>query len=43
MIWRDADTAPPPNQQQGFEKFGDHIYRIGNQADTDWLMKKHLL
>lgn len=41
-VWEHNHKAIRFYQQQGFEKFGEHIFRIGNQADTDWLMKKHL-
>lgn len=41
-VWEHNQKAIRFYQQQGFEKFGEHIFRIGNQADTDWLMKKHL-
>jgi ribosomal protein S18 acetylase RimI-like enzyme len=26
----------------GFEKFGEHNFPVGNDPQTDWLMKKHL-
>lgn len=42
-VWEHNQKAIRFYQQQGFEKFGEHIFRIGNQADTDWLMKKQLL
>jgi ribosomal protein S18 acetylase RimI-like enzyme len=41
-VWEHNHKAIRFYQQQGFEKFGEHIFRIGNQADTDWLMKKNL-
>ncbi|PWV54191.1 GNAT family N-acetyltransferase [Chitinophaga sp. S165] len=41
-VWEHNHKAIRFYQQQGFEKFGEHIFQIGNQADTDWLMKKQL-
>jgi len=41
-VWEHNHKAIRFYQQQGFEKFGEHIFQIGRQADTDWLMKKHL-
>ncbi|PSL22554.1 GNAT family N-acetyltransferase [Chitinophaga ginsengisoli] len=41
-VWEHNHKAIRFYQQQGFEKFGEHFFHIGNQADTDWLMKKHL-
>lgn len=29
--------------KEGFEKFATHIFYVGTQADTDWLMKKELI
>ncbi|MCF6401585.1 GNAT family N-acetyltransferase [Chitinophaga filiformis] len=41
-VWEHNLKAIRFYQQQGFEKFGEHFFHIGNQVDTDWLMKKHL-
>jgi ribosomal protein S18 acetylase RimI-like enzyme len=41
-VWENNHKAIRFYQQQGFEKFGEHVFRIGPQEDTDWLMKKHL-
>lgn len=41
-VWEHNEKAIRFYQQQGFEKFGIHHFYIGNQTDTDWLMKKHL-
>ena len=29
-------------QQWGFEKFGTHTFMLGDDPQTDWLMKKQL-
>lgn len=42
-VWEHNHKALRFYEQQGFERFGEHIFRIGNQEDTDWLLKKHLL
>lgn len=41
-VWEHNYKAQRFYQQRGFEKFGEHLFHIGNQADTDWLMKKKL-
>lgn len=41
-VWEHNHKAIRFYQQQGFEKFGEHTFLVGNQSDTDWLMKKQL-
>jgi diamine N-acetyltransferase len=42
-VWEHNTKAYNFYLKQGFERFGEHIFRTGSQEDTDWLMKKHLL
>lgn len=42
-VWEHNHKAFQFYLQQGFERFGEHVFRVGNQEDTDWLLKKHLL
>ncbi len=41
-VWEHNTRAQRFYQQEGFEHFGEHTFRVGNQDDTDWLMKKEL-
>ncbi|HEX4959011.1 MAG TPA: GNAT family N-acetyltransferase [Lacibacter sp.] len=42
-VWEKNPRAIAFYQKWGFEKFGEHIFPIGNDPQTDWLMKKALI
>ena len=39
-VWEKNSRAIAFYQKWGFEKFGEHIFPIGDDPQTDWLMKK---
>jgi ribosomal protein S18 acetylase RimI-like enzyme len=41
-VWEKNIAAIRFYQRLGFEKFGTHPYYIGNDRQTDWLMRKEL-
>ncbi|MBS4064714.1 MAG: GNAT family N-acetyltransferase [Chitinophagaceae bacterium] len=41
-VWEKNQRAIAFYQKWGFEKFGEHIFPIGTDPQTDWLMKKAL-
>ncbi len=41
-VWEKNQRAIAFYQKFGFEKFGEHEFLLGNDLQTDWLMKKHL-
>ncbi len=41
-VWEHNARAIRFYEKWGFEKFGTHIFRLGNDPQTDWLMKKDL-
>ncbi|NKI31135.1 GNAT family N-acetyltransferase [Croceivirga thetidis] len=41
-VWEKNKKAIKFYQKNGFVKFGEHPYYIGNDKQTDWLMKKTL-
>lgn len=41
-VWEKNQRAIAFYQKWGFEKFGEHIFPIGTDMQTDWLMKKAL-
>ncbi len=41
-VWEHNERAISFYTKWGFEKFGDHIFMLGDDAQTDWLMKKEL-
>lgn len=41
-VWEHNQRAIAFYQQWGFEKFGNHVFMLGDDAQTDWLMKKVL-
>jgi len=41
-VWEKNHKAIAFYTKWGFEKFGDHVFMLGNDAQTDWLMKKSL-
>lgn len=41
-VWEHNQRAIDFYHKWGFEKFGTHLFVLGNDAQTDWLMKKTL-
>jgi diamine N-acetyltransferase len=41
-VWEKNQKALDFYTRWGFEKFGDHTFLLGNDDQTDWLMKKVL-
>jgi diamine N-acetyltransferase len=41
-VWEHNERAIAFYRKWGFEKFGDHVFMLGDDAQTDWLMKKVL-
>jgi diamine N-acetyltransferase len=42
-VWEHNQRAINFYSKWGFEKFGEHDFVLGNDVQTDWLMKKDLL
>lgn len=41
-VWERNPKAIALYQRMGFKKFGEHPYFIGNDKQTDWLMRKEI-
>lgn len=41
-VWEHNKRAIDFYTKWGFEKFGDHDFQLGNDVQTDWLMKKEI-
>lgn len=41
-VWENNSRAIAFYQKNGFKKFGQHTFMLGEDAQTDWLMKKDL-
>jgi ribosomal protein S18 acetylase RimI-like enzyme len=41
-VWEHNERAISFYKKFGFEKFGEHNFILGNDVQTDWLMKKKL-
>jgi diamine N-acetyltransferase len=41
-VWEHNIAAIRFYEKWGFEKFGEHIFMLGRDVQTDWLMKKNL-
>jgi diamine N-acetyltransferase len=41
-VWEKNFNAQKVYAKWGFEKFGEHVFQMGADAQTDWLMKKDL-
>lgn len=41
-VWEHHPKAIRFYERVGFEKFGEHIFQLGNDSQTDWLMKLEL-
>jgi len=39
-VWKQNDKAVAFYERWGFEKFGEHIFQLGNDNQSDWLMKR---
>lgn len=42
-VWERNFKAQKFYAKWGFEKFGEHIFYMGDDAQTDWLLKKRLV
>lgn len=42
-VWEQNSNAISFYHNYGFKKFSEHIFMLGNDAQTDWLMKKELI
>jgi ribosomal protein S18 acetylase RimI-like enzyme len=42
-VWEKNERAIQFYTRWGFEKFGEHVFMLGNDAQTDFLMKKLLV
>ncbi len=42
-VWEHNQRAIGFYSKWGFEKFSDHIFMLGNDPQTDWLMKKRIV
>ncbi len=41
-VWEKNFNAQKVYAKWGFEKFSEHVFQMGDDAQTDWLMKKAL-
>jgi len=41
-VWEKNNKAIAFYTKWGFEKFGEHVFMLGDDPQTDWLMKKVL-
>ena len=41
-VWENNARAISFYQKNGFQKFGHHTFMLGDDAQSDWLMKKEL-
>jgi len=41
-VWEKNERAKKFYSNNGFEKFGDHAFMLGDDEQTDWLMKKEI-
>jgi GNAT superfamily N-acetyltransferase len=42
-VWEHHPTAIRFYERVGFQKFGEHLFQLGNDAQTDWLMKLDII
>lgn len=42
-VWEHNPRAIRFYEKNGFEKFGEHVFRMGDEDQIDWLMRKRLL
>lgn len=41
-VWEHNYLAQNFYAKQGFEKFGEHVFQMGDDPQTDWIMKKRI-
>lgn len=41
-VWEKNIRAQLFYKQWGFERFGEHVFQMGDEAQTDWLLKKKI-
>jgi ribosomal protein S18 acetylase RimI-like enzyme len=41
-VWEKNPKAQKFYEQWGFERFSEHIFQMGEESQTDWLMKKKI-
>jgi ribosomal protein S18 acetylase RimI-like enzyme len=41
-VWEHNPKAQRFYQRWGFERFAEHIFQMGDEAQTDWLLKKRI-
>ena len=41
-VWENNNLAINFYRKFGFEKCGEHVFRLGNDLQTDWLMQRNL-
>ncbi len=41
-VWEKNEKAQRFYQRWGFEKFSEHVFWMGDDAQTDWLLKKRI-
>jgi diamine N-acetyltransferase len=41
-VWEHNYKAQRFYQKHGFERFGDHVFMMGSDKQTDWLMRKRI-
>jgi diamine N-acetyltransferase len=41
-VWEHNQRAIDFYTKWGFEKFGTHVFQLGDDPQTDWLMKKNV-
>lgn len=42
-VWEHHPTAIRFYERVGFLRFGEHVFQLGNDAQTDWLMKLDII
>jgi diamine N-acetyltransferase len=41
-VWEFNERAIRFYEKHGFEKFGEHVFMLGNDPQIDWLLKKRI-
>ena len=42
-VWENNKNAIAFYEKWGFERFGEHIFMLGDDPQTDWLLKKEIM
>jgi hypothetical protein len=42
-VWERNFKAQAFYRQWGFERFGEHVFQMGDDAQTDWLLKRKII